>query len=222
MGGLPAWQGLNSVRVSPSGAIAGAVCATGTRPVRSTWAGCVGTMSVVTAKEGGPASGPKPTDRGMPGTKHHLATEACGMPLGLRLTGANRRDDPPMAPPRCRAAGDHRPTVRRPRPARAMSPGCHKRVRLPSDPKVPRSMLANRRAWPSAVRQQGKGCPRARRRSQRLHGPPPARAAGLEPAGDAGSPSSRQGGPQRCLPASPAIHAVEPDGLVRRAVGAYS
>ncbi|MCP1545061.1 UNVERIFIED_ORG: hypothetical protein J2W74_002559 [Methylorubrum zatmanii] len=34
----------------------------------------------------------------MPGTKRHLATEACGAPLGLRLTGANRHDGPPMAP----------------------------------------------------------------------------------------------------------------------------
>ncbi|MCP1558482.1 UNVERIFIED_ORG: hypothetical protein M2438_002567 [Methylobacterium sp. SuP10 SLI 274] len=61
----------------------------------------------------------------------------------------------PSMPCRC-AAGDHRPTVRRPRPAVRCPPGCHKRVQLPSDPKVPRSMLANRRAWPSAVRRQAR------------------------------------------------------------------
>lgn len=46
----------------------------------------------------GPATGPNPTDRGKPGTKRHLVTDARGTPLGLRLTEANRHDSPQMAP----------------------------------------------------------------------------------------------------------------------------
>ena len=37
-------------------------------------------------------TGPNPTDRRRPGSKHHLATEAQGIPLAITLTGANRRD----------------------------------------------------------------------------------------------------------------------------------
>ncbi|TFZ61113.1 IS5 family transposase [Methylorubrum sp. Q1] len=52
----------------------------------------------VPAKKGAPATGPNPTDRGKPGTKRHLVTDARGTPLGLLLTGANRHDSPQMAP----------------------------------------------------------------------------------------------------------------------------
>jgi transposase len=36
--------------------------------------------------------GPNPTDRARPGSKHHLITEAQGIPLAVSLTGANRHD----------------------------------------------------------------------------------------------------------------------------------
>lgn len=36
--------------------------------------------------------GPNPTDRARPGSKHHLITEARGLPLAVILTGANRND----------------------------------------------------------------------------------------------------------------------------------
>lgn len=63
-----------------------------------------------TGQEGGGATGPNPTDRGKPGTKRHLVTDARGTPLGLRLTGANRHDSPQMAPnPRCHSAAEHGP-----------------------------------------------------------------------------------------------------------------
>lgn len=193
------------------------------RSVRSTGAGVRLDGVRRHDQRGRPCQRPKPNGPGDAGTKRHLATDACGTPLGLRLTGANQHDGRRMASLRCRAV------VRQALIGRQFAglvppcdvPRCHKRVRLPSDLKVPRSMLANRRAWPSAVRRQGKGGPRARRRSQRLHGPSSARAAVLEPAGDAGSPSSPQGGSQPCLPASPAIRAAELGGSVRRAVGAY-
>ncbi len=38
--------------------------------------------------------GPNPTDRGKPGTKHHLIAERGGIPLAAVLTGANRHDSP--------------------------------------------------------------------------------------------------------------------------------
>ncbi len=43
-------------------------------------------------QKGGPATGPNPTDRGKPGTKRHIVTDAKGIPLALKLTGANVHD----------------------------------------------------------------------------------------------------------------------------------
>jgi len=45
----------------------------------------------------GPATGLNPTDRGKPGTKRHLVTDARGTPLGFCLSGANRHDSVIMA-----------------------------------------------------------------------------------------------------------------------------
>lgn len=42
--------------------------------------------------------GPNPTDRARPGTKHHLLTEANGIPLALLVTGANRADITQLLP----------------------------------------------------------------------------------------------------------------------------
>jgi transposase len=44
----------------------------------------------------GAATGPNPTDRGRPGTKRHLATDAKGIPLAFLLTGANVHDSVPF------------------------------------------------------------------------------------------------------------------------------
>lgn len=41
---------------------------------------------------GGKKTGPNPTDRGKPGSKHHVLTDANGVPLVVRLTGANAHD----------------------------------------------------------------------------------------------------------------------------------
>ena len=47
-------------------------------------------------QKGGPgeaaATGRNPTDRGKPGTKRHLLTEAKGIPVGVVRSGANRHD----------------------------------------------------------------------------------------------------------------------------------
>jgi transposase len=44
------------------------------------------------SKQGGPATGPTPTDRGQPGPQHHRVVDRQGIPLAARLTGANRQD----------------------------------------------------------------------------------------------------------------------------------
>ena len=40
----------------------------------------------------GKKTGPNPTDRGKGGTKRSVLTEACGVPVGLAVDGANRVD----------------------------------------------------------------------------------------------------------------------------------
>lgn len=40
----------------------------------------------------GEKTGPNPTDRAKPGSKHHVITDANGIPLASILTGANRHD----------------------------------------------------------------------------------------------------------------------------------
>jgi len=47
-------------------------------------------------QKGGAAAGPNPTDRGRPGTKRHLATNAKGITLGFLLMGANVHDSVPF------------------------------------------------------------------------------------------------------------------------------
>ncbi|MNC84476.1 Transposase DDE domain protein [compost metagenome] len=46
----------------------------------------------------GKKSGPNPTDRRRPGSKHHILTDAQGVPLSLILTGANRHDVTQLLP----------------------------------------------------------------------------------------------------------------------------
>ncbi len=42
--------------------------------------------------------GPSPVDRGRPGTKHHLLTDANGIPLAVTVTGGNRNDVTQLLP----------------------------------------------------------------------------------------------------------------------------
>ena len=53
--------------------------------------------SHVRALKGGP-TGPSPVDRARPGSKHHLITEAHGIPLAVSLTGGNRNDVTQLMP----------------------------------------------------------------------------------------------------------------------------
>ncbi|MET9079782.1 IS5 family transposase [Streptomyces sp. NPDC004232] len=65
----------------------------------------------------GPKSGPSPVDRARPGSKHHVVTDAQGIPLAVSLTGGNRNDVTQLLPlldkiPRrrgCRPGPAHRP-----------------------------------------------------------------------------------------------------------------
>jgi len=50
------------------------------------------------AMGGGEKTGPNPTDRRKPGSKHHVVTDANGIPLNLTLTGANRHDVTELLP----------------------------------------------------------------------------------------------------------------------------
>lgn len=48
--------------------------------------------SSVRATGGGEKTGPNPTDRAKPGTKHHALSEGNGLPLSTTVTQANRND----------------------------------------------------------------------------------------------------------------------------------
>lgn len=56
------------------------------------WSRAVIDASIVRALGAGEESGPNPTDRGRPGYKHHLLTDANGVPLVADITGANTPD----------------------------------------------------------------------------------------------------------------------------------
>jgi transposase len=52
----------------------------------------------IRAVHGGAQTGPNPTDRGKSGTKHHVITDARGIPLAVTVTGANRHDVTQLLP----------------------------------------------------------------------------------------------------------------------------
>ncbi|WP_150778024.1 IS5 family transposase [Pandoraea sputorum] len=47
---------------------------------------------------GGQKTGPNPTDRSRPGSKHHILVDANGIPVSAMLTGANRNDVTQLLP----------------------------------------------------------------------------------------------------------------------------
>jgi len=53
------------------------------------WGRALIDASFAKAPEGGEDTGPNPTDRGKSGSKHHLMTDAQGVPLAATVTGAN-------------------------------------------------------------------------------------------------------------------------------------
>ncbi|WP_397245365.1 IS5 family transposase [Paracoccus mutanolyticus] len=57
---------------------------------------CMDSASIAAKK--GATSGPNPTDRGRPGTKRHIITDRRGIPLTVRLSGANLHDSRMLEP----------------------------------------------------------------------------------------------------------------------------
>ncbi|MFJ8605352.1 IS5 family transposase [Streptomyces shenzhenensis] len=62
------------------------------------WSRAVIDGSHVRAMKGGPKTGPSPVDPVRTGSKHHLITEAHGIPLAASLTGGNRNDVTQLMP----------------------------------------------------------------------------------------------------------------------------
>jgi transposase len=62
------------------------------------WSRALIDSSSVRAAYGGGATGPSPVDRAKPGSKHHVITDAAGIPLASSVTAANRNDVSEMAP----------------------------------------------------------------------------------------------------------------------------
>src|SRR3954454_709202 len=62
------------------------------------WSRALIDSSFVRAAYGGEATGPSPVDRAKPGTKHHLLTDAGGIPLASSVTAANVSDLSQLAP----------------------------------------------------------------------------------------------------------------------------
>src|SRR5207248_6714718 len=56
------------------------------------WSRAAVDSSSVRALGGGTRTGPNPTDRGRPGSKHHAVVDPHGIPLGATTTGANVPD----------------------------------------------------------------------------------------------------------------------------------
>lgn len=56
------------------------------------WSRAIVDSCSVRAVYGGTQTGPNPTDRAKRGSKRHLICDARGVPLAVRLTGANRND----------------------------------------------------------------------------------------------------------------------------------
>lgn len=65
---------------------------------RIDWSRVLIDSAPVKAPKGGDQTGPNPTDRRKKGSKHHLATDAKGVPLATKLTGANRHDVTQLIP----------------------------------------------------------------------------------------------------------------------------
>jgi transposase len=62
------------------------------------WSGAAADSTKSRALGGGDDTGPNPTDRGKLGTKHHVLTDAQGIPLAVTVTGANVADITQLLP----------------------------------------------------------------------------------------------------------------------------
>ena len=62
------------------------------------WSCTMADSSSIRATQGGEDTGPNPTDRAKPGTKHHVLTEGHGLPVSGEVTGANTNDVTQLKP----------------------------------------------------------------------------------------------------------------------------
>jgi transposase len=62
------------------------------------WSRAALDSSSIRAVGGGEATGPNPTDRSRPGTKHHVLVDGNGVPLAVAITGANVPDIKQLLP----------------------------------------------------------------------------------------------------------------------------
>lgn len=62
------------------------------------WSRAVVDSGSIRAVGGGEKTGPNPTDRAKPGSKHHVITDAVGVPLSFVLTAANVNDTTELVP----------------------------------------------------------------------------------------------------------------------------
>ncbi len=62
------------------------------------WSHSAVDSSSIRAVGGGEATGPNPTDRARPGTKHHVLVDGHGVPLAVSITGANVPDVKQLLP----------------------------------------------------------------------------------------------------------------------------
>ena len=62
------------------------------------WSRALVDSSFVRAAYGGESTGPSPVDRAKPGSKHHVITDARGIPLASSVTAANVNDITQLAP----------------------------------------------------------------------------------------------------------------------------
>jgi transposase len=83
------------------------------------WSRAIVDSCSLRAVYGGPETGPNPTDRAKRGSKHHLICDARGMPLAVKLTGANRNDSQEALP-----LVDAIPPLQGPRGRRQCRPDC--------------------------------------------------------------------------------------------------
>ena len=108
----------------------------------------------------GKKTGPNPTDRRKAGSKHHVLTDAHGIPLVAILTAANRHDVTQLLP-----LVDAFPTLRGlPRRPATQAPARSKETAGTTRSPIATnsSTAASRRNWPSAARPHGSGLGRTR------------------------------------------------------------
>ncbi len=103
-------------------------------------------------KKGGAQTGPNPTDRGKPGSKRHVLTDANGIPLAVRLTGGNVHDSGML-----KEVVDAVLPIRQALPA-ARQAACRQGLRsppLPPRPDQPPHPASDRTPWHPEQRQAG-------------------------------------------------------------------